>query len=195
MTLEESIARVRDWDDLIVQQSKLAMVPPSITAALMLQESGGNQMACSDMNYNAAGQPIGMAMGLMQVMPFHFAMTEDPYDPVTNLRVALQLLRSIYDKWQDWSKAAVGYFGALTGNGEISEAADVNGVTGVQYVALFEAGRQHFLDLDSPPLTDDQRQILGALDTMWGITKELEKAAGQIRDYIIVVKRAAGLEG
>jgi hypothetical protein len=44
------------------------------------------------------------------------------------------------------------------------------------------------------PPTIDKAKILAALDTLWGISLRMEKDAKQTRDYIVAIKKAAGLE-
>jgi len=50
---------IRQWCELIMEQANQVELPPDLIAAVILQESGGNEMA-----YSVSG-----AVGLMQVMP------------------------------------------------------------------------------------------------------------------------------
>ena len=69
-------SQVRYWSRDILRWGKAYGVDPNLIAAVMQVESCGNPQAVS-----AAG-----ALGLFQVMPFHFAAGEDPFDPDTNAR-------------------------------------------------------------------------------------------------------------
>jgi Soluble lytic murein transglycosylase and related regulatory proteins (some contain LysM/invasin domains) len=70
---------VRRWERLVRQAAASCNLDPVLVAALMTAESCGNPRAVS---------PKG-AMGLLQVMPYHFAAGDDPFDPVDNLRVGV----------------------------------------------------------------------------------------------------------
>lgn len=59
-------------------------LPPGLIRAIIDIESGGNPNAVS-----RAG-----AMGLMQVMPFHFRPGEDPFDPRHNIRAGCRVFRN-----------------------------------------------------------------------------------------------------
>jgi hypothetical protein len=105
-------------------------INPSDLAGLVDLESSGNPNARS-----GAG-----AMGLGQVMPFHFAAGEDPYDPQTNLNAAARVYRSNLDKYGgDPIHAAAGYFGA----GDNLNASD-GGATGNDYIRIFQERRQRY---------------------------------------------------
>jgi len=67
----------------ITRWGKTYQLSPTLIAAVMTVESCGNPRAVS---------PTG-AKGLFQVMPFHFAAGEDPFDPETNARRGLGYLR------------------------------------------------------------------------------------------------------
>lgn len=194
---EIEIQQVREYADLIVRESNLVEVAPSLTAAVMLQESGGNPLAESAMNYDAAtGEPIGMAKGLMQVMPFWFKAGEDPFDPIISIRKGVQILREKYEQWGTWRQAVAAYFGAIDKHGNITEATDVTGMSGTGYVALAFANQESFLDMDEVPtaVIIDKAKTLAALDTLWGLSQSMEKQAAQVRDYVVMVKKAVGLE-
>lgn len=62
------------WEPLIVRWSEHYGVDPNLAAIIMQIESCGDPQAVS-----SAG-----AIGLFQVMPYHFAAGEDPYDPDVN---------------------------------------------------------------------------------------------------------------
>lgn len=59
-----------------------AAVTVPFVQAIMMAESGGNPHATS---------PVG-ALGLMQVMPFHFASGVDPYNPLLNITEGVKIL-------------------------------------------------------------------------------------------------------
>lgn len=65
---------VQYWKDELIEWAGEQGVDPNLAATVMQIESCGNPVARS-----GAG-----AMGLFQVMPFHFQANEDPYDPDTN---------------------------------------------------------------------------------------------------------------
>jgi hypothetical protein len=64
-------ASVKHWEEDLIRWAGEQGIDPNLAATVMQIESCGNPVARS-----SAG-----AMGLFQVMPFHFEMTEDPYDP------------------------------------------------------------------------------------------------------------------
>jgi soluble lytic murein transglycosylase-like protein len=70
---------VKFWESKIVEWSAAAGVDPNLAAIIMQVESCGDPQAVS-----SAG-----AMGLFQVMPFHFEAGEDGLDPDTNARRGL----------------------------------------------------------------------------------------------------------
>jgi len=80
-------------------------VDPNLAATVMQIESCGNPLARS-----RAG-----AMGLFQVMPFHFTASDDPYDPATNARRGLAYLkRSLAAAGGDPRLALAGYNGGIS---------------------------------------------------------------------------------
>lgn len=97
---------VRYWQKEIINWSKQYDLNPNLVATVMQIESCGNPQATS---------PAG-AMGLFQVMPYHFEANENPYDPNTNAKRGLSYLKRAYQKWnQDALMAFAGYNGGLTG--------------------------------------------------------------------------------
>jgi hypothetical protein len=70
-------ATVEPWRDELGAAALRYGVDPELLAIVVLVESGGNP---------AARSPSG-AMGLMQVMPFHFGPGQDGYDTTTNIDV------------------------------------------------------------------------------------------------------------
>jgi soluble lytic murein transglycosylase-like protein len=75
------------WGKEIVAWAAQYDIDPNLVATVMQIESCGDPSARS-----SAG-----AMGLFQVMPFHFYNTDDPYDPDTNAARGLAYLRRSLD--------------------------------------------------------------------------------------------------
>jgi soluble lytic murein transglycosylase-like protein len=71
------------WQPQLIIWSRAAGIDPDLAAIVMQIESCGDPMA-----HSASG-----AIGLFQVMPFHFAAGEDPYDPATNAHRGLEYLQ------------------------------------------------------------------------------------------------------
>jgi soluble lytic murein transglycosylase-like protein len=96
---------VQFWSASIVRWAAEAELDPNLAATVMQIESCGDPRARS-----SAG-----AMGLFQVMPFHFLATDDPYDPNTNARRGLDYLKRSWDKAVGNSALAfAGYNGGLS---------------------------------------------------------------------------------
>jgi soluble lytic murein transglycosylase-like protein len=74
--------QVLAWSTDILKWSEDYQLDPNIIALVMQIESCG---------YSQARSHAG-AMGLFQVMPFHFGHDEDPYDPSTNANRGLSYL-------------------------------------------------------------------------------------------------------
>ena len=70
---------VQQWAPTIARWAEMHGLNPDAVATIMQIESCGDPRAVS---------PAG-ARGLFQVMPFHFAAGEDPFDPETNARRGL----------------------------------------------------------------------------------------------------------
>jgi soluble lytic murein transglycosylase-like protein len=101
---------VKLWNNALVDWSREAAVDPNLAAVVMQIESCGNPFARSK-----AG-----AMGLFQVMPYHFAATEDPLSPPANARRGLEYLKqSLAAANGDPRLAFAGYNGGI---GVIAEA-------------------------------------------------------------------------
>ncbi|RME86758.1 MAG: hypothetical protein D6770_11160 [Anaerolineae bacterium] len=95
---------VRFWSAYILQWSKETGIEPNLIATVMQIESCGDPFARS-----RAG-----AMGLFQVMPYHFSSGENPYEPGTNARRGLAYLqRSLERAGGDVRRALAGYNGGL----------------------------------------------------------------------------------
>ncbi len=95
---------VQHWADAITRWANASALDPNLVAVIMQIESCGNPSARS-----SAG-----AMGLFQVMPFHFQLGENSYDPETNaLRGLSYLARSLQTANGDARLALAGYNGGI----------------------------------------------------------------------------------
>ena len=95
---------VLHWADSIRKWASASNLDPNLVATIMQIESCGDPRATS-----SAG-----AMGLFQVMPFHFHTGENPYDPETNaLRGLGYLARSLAAANGDARLALAGYNGGI----------------------------------------------------------------------------------
>lgn len=74
---------VQFWSQAVVDWSSVYQLDPNLAATIMQIESCGDPRAVS-----SAG-----AMGLFQVMPFHFSAADDPFDPNINAARGLAYLR------------------------------------------------------------------------------------------------------
>ena len=97
---------VQYWESKIVSWSKDRNLDPNLVATVMQIESCGDPKATS-----SAG-----AMGLFQVMPFHFESGENPYKPNINARRGLNYLKnSLNASGGETRLAFAGYNGGITG--------------------------------------------------------------------------------
>jgi soluble lytic murein transglycosylase-like protein len=95
---------VQHWSADIVRWANAAFLDPNLVAAIMQIESCGDPSARS-----SAG-----AMGLFQVMPFHFQTGENGYNPETNaLRGLNYLTRSLQAASGNARLALAGYNGGI----------------------------------------------------------------------------------
>jgi soluble lytic murein transglycosylase-like protein len=95
---------VQYWADDIVRWANASSLDPNLAAVVMQIESCGDPSARS-----GAG-----AMGLFQVMPFHFQVGENPYNPNTNaLRGLNYLSRSLDASNGNARLALAGYNGGI----------------------------------------------------------------------------------
>ena len=95
---------VQYWSASIIPWAAAAGVDPNLAAVVMQIESCGDPRALS-----SAG-----AMGLFQVMPFHFFVADNPFDPDTNARRGLDYLKRAWDSTDgDVRLALAGYNGGL----------------------------------------------------------------------------------
>jgi hypothetical protein len=94
------------WEDEIVAWASEHDLDPNLVATVMQIESCGNEYALS---------PAG-AMGLFQVMPYHFTESEDTYDAHTNANRGLNYLATSLQSFNgDAAMALAGYNGGING--------------------------------------------------------------------------------
>lgn len=99
---------IQHWSGQIATWSQKWGLDPNLVATIMQIESCGNPNAQS-----SAG-----AMGLFQVMPFHFIASEDGFDPQTNAKRGLGYLNEALSKLNgDARLALAGYNGGIGGAG------------------------------------------------------------------------------
>lgn len=95
---------VQHWGNDIIRWANTAGVDPNLAATVMQIESCGDPRATSRSG----------AMGLFQVMPFHFRFGENPYDPDTNaLRGMNYLARALSTGSGNARLAMAGYNGGV----------------------------------------------------------------------------------
>ena len=95
---------VQHWGNDIVRWATAASVDPNLAATIIQIESCGDPRATSRSG----------AMGLFQVMPFHFRIGDNPYNPETNaLRGLSYLARSLEKAGGDPRLAMAGYNGGI----------------------------------------------------------------------------------
>lgn len=117
---------VQYWADSIVKWAAASNLDPNLAATIMQIESCGDPRARS-----SAG-----AMGLFQVMPYHFRPGENPYDPDTNaLRGLGYLVRSLDAAGGDARLALAGYNGGIGVIGRAEETWSAQTRRYVQYGA------------------------------------------------------------
>jgi soluble lytic murein transglycosylase-like protein len=93
--------RVKSYDGMIVEASRNHGVPPALVKAVIASESSFNPKAVS-----AKG-----AQGLMQLMPATAASlgVDDALHVEQNLDGGVRYLRSLIDRYGDWSRAIAAY--------------------------------------------------------------------------------------
>ena len=95
---------VQHWGNDIVRWANAASLDPNLAAVVMQIESCGDPRALSRSG----------AMGLFQVMPFHFHVGENPFNPDTNaLRGMNYLARSLQTGGGNPRLALAGYNGGI----------------------------------------------------------------------------------
>jgi soluble lytic murein transglycosylase-like protein len=110
---------IQYWSKDIVRWANAAGVDPNLLAVVMQIESCGDPRALS-----RAG-----AAGLFQVMPFHFHLGENPFNPDTNaLRGTSYLSRSLEAAGGNARLALAGYNGGIgvISRGELTWSAETN---------------------------------------------------------------------
>ncbi len=96
---------VQYWQRDILRWSSEWNLDPNLIATVMQIESCGNPKAQS-----SAG-----AMGLFQVMPFHFEEDDLPFDPEVNASKGLAYLQSVYDEANhDIKRSFAAYNGGIS---------------------------------------------------------------------------------
>jgi soluble lytic murein transglycosylase-like protein len=97
-------SEVQHWAGDIIRWANAAALDPNLVSVIMQIESCGDPRAHSSVG----------AMGLFQVMPFHFRFGENAYDPDTNaLRGLNYLARSLQAANGDARLALAGYNGGI----------------------------------------------------------------------------------
>ncbi len=96
---------VKAWETQILSWSEKHSLDPNLVATVMQIESCG---------YASARSHAG-AMGLFQVMPYHFQEGDNPYDPATNARRGLVYLQQSLQIGGSARLALAGYNGGITG--------------------------------------------------------------------------------
>jgi soluble lytic murein transglycosylase-like protein len=95
---------VQHWVNSIQKWASETGLDPNLIATVMQIESCGDMRAVSRVG----------AMGLFQVMPYHFFGTDDPYDPDTNAARGLAYLaKSLNKSGGDIRLALAGYNGGV----------------------------------------------------------------------------------
>lgn len=98
--------QVLRWENQIISWALEHNLDPNLVATVMQIESCGDPLAIS-----SAG-----AMGLFQVMPYHFESSEDPFRPETNAQRGLNYLQRALDHFRgNAGLALAGYNGGITG--------------------------------------------------------------------------------
>ncbi|WP_376790881.1 lytic transglycosylase domain-containing protein [Thermoflexus sp.] len=96
---------VQRWSTRILAWAQAYNLDPNLIATVMQIESCGDPLARSSSG----------ALGLFQVMPFHFGAGDDPLDPETNARAGLSYLAEALRKANgDVAQALAGYNGGHT---------------------------------------------------------------------------------
>jgi len=98
-------SEVQFWEEEILVWSEKYQLDPLLVATVMQIESCGFMLAES-----GAG-----AIGLFQVMPYHFRDGENPYQPDTNAKRGLQYLRQAKEAGGNPRLALAGYNGGING--------------------------------------------------------------------------------
>jgi len=153
---------VQHWADDITRWANASSLDPNLVAVILQIESCGNPSARS-----SAG-----AMGLFQVMPFHFQISENPYDPETNaLRGLNYLARSLQAANGDARLALAGYNGGIGVIARYEWTWHAQTKRYVYYGAPIYADARN--DATSSPMLDEWYQKYGA-----GLCRDASKRLG-----------------
>jgi soluble lytic murein transglycosylase-like protein len=96
--------QIQYWGKAIVRWTSAVGIDPNLAAVVMQIESCGDPSATSRSG----------AIGLFQVMPYHFAASDSPYDPDTNAARGIDYLRrSLAAAHNDARLAFAGYNGGI----------------------------------------------------------------------------------
>jgi hypothetical protein len=91
------------WEENIITWAQKWDLDPNLVATVMQIESCGDPKALSRSG----------AMGLFQVMPYHFSSDELPYKPNTNAKRGLEYLRKALNEHDSVRLAFAGYNGGI----------------------------------------------------------------------------------
>lgn len=154
-------AEVRYWQTSITRWAAEWNLDPNLVATVMQIESCGDPNALS---------PAG-AIGLFQVMPYHFSEGDNPYAPETNARRGLAYLRQAVDTYQDIRLSLASY------NGGISTASKAEHTWPGETIRYVHWGGQIYQDaesgLDSSPRLQEWLASGGA-----GLCAQAQKRLG-----------------
>ncbi len=144
---DEDYATIHQWDSYINKWADYYGMSPDLLRRVMWFESRGNPNAQS---------PQG-AIGLMQVMSYHFDPDEDPWDVDTNVMNGAYLLWLNYKRYGSWLTAVKAYFGTV--------GADVFGTTAESYAAaIFDTK----CTPQSPNAVFPIKNFVGQVQKHWG---------------------------
>jgi TP901 family phage tail tape measure protein len=124
-------AHVAPYLGLINQVSAETGVPADVLAALMEVEGSGA----------GSTSPAG-AKGLMQTMPNWTRPGEDPYDPLTSIRLGARAVTEKYNATGSWQQAGRAYFGY---------GVDAGGMDTNTYGARYDAARSRYQQTGNVP--------------------------------------------
>lgn len=99
---------VMHWQEKILAWAKDWELEPNLVATVMQIESCGDPKALSRSG----------AMGLFQVMPYHFTGDDKPYKPNTNARRGMAYLRKALDTHRTVRLTFAGYNGGISRAGQ-----------------------------------------------------------------------------
>lgn len=168
---------VDHWKPQIEAASKATGTPDWVIAAIMTNESHGDQTAQSD-----AG-----ALGLMQVMPFHFTSGQNGMDPQTNITTGAQILQDNYQHAlknglsgdNAWTAAVSAYLGDWNWNtNSFAGQADSYGTDGPAYTQKFwNVAKQIRTPVSQPTSSNASLSGSGSVETAIGAGSKLKGQA------------------